>query len=835
MEENEKQTTDNHVPALYPWPYLTKNGCLYIERTNKQGKYDQKLCNFLPRLVCEITLDDGATETKRLLLEGQHAGGYGLRQIEIAGSELASFNWLIENWGVDCNLETGSGVRECVRYAIQSTAPQAERKTIYAVTGWKKVDGKWIYLMPGDENITVTLKGKLARYEMKPECQPADLATAAYLLDAGIAPKEIIYPLLAFTFLTPLGEFLHQADCQPKFVLLMLGKTGTRKSTLAALFLSFFGHFTASDLPLSFQDTKNSIIQNAFSLKDVLTCIDDFHPCDRQDEIRLTATIQAIMRAYGDRTGRGRLRSDSTLMESKPPQGNAIVTAEFAPDIGESGTARYFSLELKEGDVDLEMLSLFQPEAVKGALRNSMDYCCRDDKVFDADGNRYISGVNCDGENAFVEFMTTKNAFVKTDGMNFYQYVQSFSPEENITPKQAHEIATAFAKQAWQGHEILVDTHCDAGHIHSHFVINSVSFETGYKLRQHPNTLKALRDLSDHICKESGFSVLDPYKNDGTKLGTREYRSADKGASWKFQLMVTIDSAMNKSGNRREFIEEMRRHGYEILWTDTRKYITFTCPNGMKCREIRLHDKKYCKENIENELRIRQEILGGQAQAEQSGGTFGDGKRTVPPGGLRSDGETAGDIEDTARTGGGVSAGDLREDFGAGDTGGDGAVLHRNAEDDNSVGGGYAPQSGGQERRSTAENEPSARTDAGEYRTGWEESRRIYFGNVGGHGRKDNSTQVSDIRSAPENYSDFVRHGGGIGTALTRGLSSASRIIDDTAEDPEERRRRIEAEHNGSDLGAILGLAIGAAAELMQKNDPSDDEPEEENEPTMNL
>lgn len=167
MEENEKQTTDNHVPALYPKPYLTKNGCLYIERTNKQGKYEQKLCNFLPRLVCEITLDDGATETKRLLLEGQHAGGYGLRQIEIAGSELASFNWLIENWGVDCNLETGSGVRECVRYAIQSTAPQAERKTIYAVTGWKKVDGKWIYLMPGDENITVTLKGKLARYEIK--------------------------------------------------------------------------------------------------------------------------------------------------------------------------------------------------------------------------------------------------------------------------------------------------------------------------------------------------------------------------------------------------------------------------------------------------------------------------------------------------------------------------------------------------------------------------------------------------------------------------------------------------------------------------------------------
>ena len=124
------------------------------------------------------------------------------------------------------------------------------------------------------------------------------------------------------------------------------------------------------------------------------------------------------------------------------------------------------------------------------AMKGVLSYCCRDDKVNDNDGNRYVSGVNCDGENSFTEFMTTKNAFGKTDGMNFYQYVQSFSPEENISPHRAHEIAISFANEAWQGHEILVATHCDAGHLHSHFVINSVSFETGKKLRQHPDTLK---------------------------------------------------------------------------------------------------------------------------------------------------------------------------------------------------------------------------------------------------------------------------------------------------------------------------------------------------------
>ena len=104
----------------------------------------------------------------------------------------------------------------------------------------------------------------------------------------------------------------------------------------------------------------------------MLTCIDDFHPCGRDDERKLTGTMQALVRSYGDRTGRGRLRKDSSPMESRPPLGNAIVTSEFPPDIGESGTARYFLLELKDGDVNLDTLSLFQQYAEQGVLRRAM-------------------------------------------------------------------------------------------------------------------------------------------------------------------------------------------------------------------------------------------------------------------------------------------------------------------------------------------------------------------------------------------------------------------------------------------------------------------------------
>ena len=356
----------------YAQKYRIKGNRLYETVAGKNGSFERLLCNFISWITAEITLDDGAETTTWICLRGIHESGRPLPEIELSAAELAGFNWLAQRWGMDCILEVGKTVKDCVRHAIQTTAAGAEKKTVYAVTGWKNINGKWMYLMPGDVEITVNLPDKMSGYVMERKCDPLDIQTAASLLWQSVAPEEIMLPLLAFTFLSPLNHFLKAAGCEPKFVLLLAGKTGSRKSTLAALMLSFFGKFTASELPLSFRDTSNSILHNAFSLKDVLTVIDDLHPSSRQEEQRMNGTAQAVMRAYGDRTGKGRLRADSTPMESRPPQGNAIITAEFAPDIGESGTARYFALELKEKDVDLETLTAFQKEAANGTLQRCM-------------------------------------------------------------------------------------------------------------------------------------------------------------------------------------------------------------------------------------------------------------------------------------------------------------------------------------------------------------------------------------------------------------------------------------------------------------------------------
>lgn len=104
------------------------------------------------------------------------------------------------------------------------------------------------------------------------------------------------------------------------------------------------------------------------------------------------------------------------------------------------------------------------------AMHAVINYCQQEYKTYDNKSKRQlISGVNCDGANAFREFMATKNIYNKANGFFFYHYAQSFSPKEEITPEQAHEIALEFTAKAWAGHEVLITTHCDREHIQDEF------------------------------------------------------------------------------------------------------------------------------------------------------------------------------------------------------------------------------------------------------------------------------------------------------------------------------------------------------------------------------
>ena len=242
----------------------------------------------------------------------------------------------------------------------------------------------------------------------------------------------------------------------------------------------------------------------------------------------------------------------------------------------------------------------------RGCMKSVMQYVAQKNKTL-WNGVQLISGIGCQPETAFDEFLSTKLLHHKDGGVMFYHMVQSFPKGVAIDPRTAHEAARWLAGY-FEGCEILICTHTDREHIHSHCIINSVNFETGKKVHMADEQIQALRVRNDQICEElrlPKFQKDEQRKSSG--MSNAEYYPAAKGESWKLELMRVIDECMRYAGNREEFLVLLRAEGYSATWTDSRKNITYTTPDGRKCRDSKLHMTKYLKENMEAEFGYRTE------------------------------------------------------------------------------------------------------------------------------------------------------------------------------------------------------------------------------------
>ena len=239
-----------------------------------------------------------------------------------------------------------------------------------------------------------------------------------------------------------------------------------------------------------------------------------------------------------------------------------------------------------------------------GGGKATLDYVSRNDKT---DNGRWVTALNCTLPTAYDEFRNTKQLYKKPRGIQYYHFVQSHPKGYDISPELAHKIAVEFSERAFKGFECVVATHTDADHIHSHIVFNSVCFEDGHKYHSNKFTLNGLRELSDEICIKYGVDTLDKpgLKRHTNGITTGEYRTAMKGQSWKMDLMNTIDLVMKQARSQEHFCRLMKNKGYSVRWEEQRKYITYTCPNGMKCRDNRLHEDRYRKEKMQREFEIR--------------------------------------------------------------------------------------------------------------------------------------------------------------------------------------------------------------------------------------
>ena len=311
------------------------------------------------------------------------------------------------------------------------------------------------------------------------------------------------------------------------------------------------------------------------------------------------------------------------------------------------------------------------------------------------DGQQLVSGIGCQPETAFDEFLSTKLLHHKDGGVQFYHMVQSFPKGADVDPRAVHEAARQLAGY-FEGCEILVCTHTDREHIHSHCIINSVNFETGKKIHMADEQIQALRVCNDQICGELGLPKFqkDEQRQSGG-MSNAEYYPASKGESWKFELMRVIDECMRCAGNREEFLILLRSEGYDATWTGSRKNITYTTPEGRKCRDSKLHIEKYLKENMEAEFGYRTENDNTRnVDAAQKA----DGRGTTA--GTQRDGHGA-ELERAARNAGqAVSAAD--------------AV-------------GCKPENAPNERGRTGDLDRDADECRGIFETGWESERGVFF------------------------------------------------------------------------------------------------------------
>lgn len=334
------------------------------------------LCNFTCQIVEEIISDNGLTDSSYLRIEGERADGVPLPLIDVPSKNFYStlHNWPNEAWGTIPFIYPGNAKRDNLRAAIHLYSQKdgnIPRRTIYAYTGWKKLNDAWHYLTGSGaitaDGLNETIQVDLGTSHMSCYLLPAPLASeelkqaaieALALLDLCPSKKHIGVTLLAALARAALGECL----CID-FMIWLHGPTGSKKSSIAALTLAGFGDFTARSFPANWSDTINNIDHKSFQVKDSVFCVDDFKPSTSVIEAnKMHAAAERFIRGTGNQQGRGRLDGDC---KAKPAPYNRSLTIGTGEDLprGQSILGRMLILELAKDDVDNAILTRLQRAA----------------------------------------------------------------------------------------------------------------------------------------------------------------------------------------------------------------------------------------------------------------------------------------------------------------------------------------------------------------------------------------------------------------------------------------------------------------------------------------
>jgi hypothetical protein len=354
-------------------PYEQGPGGIVWNKLTRDGPSRVWLTNFAARIVGDVVEDD-AQETRRVFeLEGELAGK--VTRFSVEAASFASLSWVPAQLGPRAIPAAGFGFRDHIRAAIQHSSEGVREQRRYTHTGWRRLEGGWVYLHAGGaigasgpvHGVEVVLPDVLSAMQL-PAPASGDQRVEAIRASLGLlelAPDRITVPSLGSAYRACVAE----CDFGVHFV----GPTGAGKSEKAALIQQHYGAgFDARNLPGSWSGTDNALESIAFTARHAVFVVDDFSPAGPQIDVqRLHAKADRVLRNQGNRAGRQRMRGDTTLRPVKRPRGLIVSTGEDTPR-GQSLRARLFVLELGPGDLDFELLSQAQADAAAGLYAQAM-------------------------------------------------------------------------------------------------------------------------------------------------------------------------------------------------------------------------------------------------------------------------------------------------------------------------------------------------------------------------------------------------------------------------------------------------------------------------------
>ena len=231
----------------------------------------------------------------------------------------------------------------------------------------------------------------------------------------------------------------------------------------------------------------------------------------------------------------------------------------------------------------------------------------------------YTNCGTCDPEEAYQIMMSTKTRFSKNTGRACIQDIISLGPHEGSS-EALLELAKSYALQRFGNEfEWVIAIHCNTDNLHAHIIANSVSWVTGQKFQSSKDDLRRMRNVTDKLCLEYGFTVTQKgHHFDGTLIQGEvtsfkrtAYEQLEKSDSWLKSIYLSVNKAANQSLSYDEFTRRLWEE--QIKVNQTKSNTTFVDSAGHRVRATRLNKvfhKDFSKATLEQvftDRRIKQE------------------------------------------------------------------------------------------------------------------------------------------------------------------------------------------------------------------------------------